>query len=106
MPPPIVTFTIAAASPNTPMARTRPLSASPRVIDRSWCSGRFEVFQDLFGVLAGRHLRVRLTDAAVLADDVADPLRGAGGGAVGGAVGHADLPLGVAQERVVELELL
>jgi hypothetical protein len=51
-------------------------------------------------------LGVNGPDDAVLADDVADALRGAGVRAVAGPVGEADGAALVAQKREVEIELL
>ena len=57
-------------------------------------------------MLGRLHARVGLLDLAVGADQVADPLRGAGPGVVAGAVGEADLAVGVAEQREVVVELL
>jgi hypothetical protein len=65
-----------------------------------------KVGQQLLGMGAGAHLGERLLDLPVRADQVADASGAFRVGCVGRSIGQSELPLGVAQEREVELELL
>jgi hypothetical protein len=65
-----------------------------------------QVLQHLGDVLPGRHLRVELQDSPFLVDEARHPLRGPRRGVLGRAVGEAETPVGVAEEREGEGELL
>src|SRR5438067_1114480 len=85
-----------------------PLAPASQNLTRAKSAGNdrvLEVLQHFLRVRGRVHLRIRLLDLAVGADEVADPPGRARAGIVGGAIGQADLALGVAQEREVEAEL-
>src|SRR5256885_2118430 len=69
-------------------------------------SGWPEKIQHFARMAPGVHLREGVTDRAVRADHVRDPLRGRILRAGARPVGHADLPPGVAQQAVWEAEFL
>src|SRR6187401_1768687 len=105
------TMSIVASNSESPRTRAgRTSSVVGAVLKGGGSSGcgehSSEILQDLLGMRGGVDLRIGLPDLAVLADQVADPLRRARARVVRRPVGHADLPVDVAEEREVELELL